>query len=110
MVELALPALDLVAGAALSERDRIFCFTSSVVKGAPVVRMADEEAVEDSLEEPESELADLAVFLYPASEDLLAADGAVFAAAGVFLWVCWGEATDSSVSSVLETAWRKQVR
>lgn len=58
-----LPARERVVGALLSVRDKIFCLTSSVVKGAPVLRMADDDAVEDSVDELESELADLVDFL-----------------------------------------------
>lgn len=102
-----LPARERTAGVVLSVRDRIFCLTSSVVKGAPVLRIAVDEAVEDSVDELESELAERADFLWLASEGLLVAAAAVLLAA-VFLCVCWRELTDSSVSSVLDTAWRKQ--
>nr|CAI5844521.1 unnamed protein product [Callosobruchus analis] len=39
--------------------DRIFCFTSSVVKGAPVLRMTLEEALDDSMDVVDSKLGDL---------------------------------------------------
>lgn len=41
--------------------DRNFCFTSSVVKGAPVLRTADDDEL--SADELESLLADLTDFL-----------------------------------------------
>lgn len=64
---------------------RYFCFTSSVVKGAPVLRTAPEE--DDSAEELESLLAERAVFLCDASEDLRVAGGAGFVCA-CFLCCC----------------------
>lgn len=95
----------LRVGVVGSVLDRIFCLTSSVVKGAPVLRIALDEPV-DSVEALESELADLVDFLFPVSEDLRVAAAAVAVLlAAVFRCVCCREVTDSSsVSSALETA------
>lgn len=73
--------------------ERYFCLTSSVVYAAPVLRTALEEAVEDSVEVVDSELADLAPFLAATSAGLLGAL-AGFAAAAAFL--CGGDSSDSS--------------
>lgn len=87
----------------LSERDKIFCLTSSVVNGAPVVRTAVDEAAEDSEEVLESELGDLVDFFVPASDIFLVAPVVDFGIEG-FLCLC-SEVTDSSSdSSALETA------
>lgn len=82
--------------------DKYFCLTSSVVKGAPVLRMAVDEAVDDSVEVFESELAERVDFLCPASEALLV--GAAVLLAAVFRCVCCNDVTDSSDSSGLEMA------
>lgn len=62
--------------------DKNFCLTSSVVNGAPVFLTAFEEAVEDS-EVLESELAERADFLWPASEVLRVAWAAAVLVAAV---------------------------
>lgn len=85
-------------------RDKYFCLTSSVVNGAPVVRIAFDEPTDVSVEPLESELADLADFLWPASDARLVVGVAVFE---VLRCVCCNEPTDSSDSSALDTAYRK---
>lgn len=84
-------------------RARIFCFTSSVVYAAPVVRIALEDPADDSVDVLDSELAERAVFLWVASEGLRVVAGVLLA--GVF-FVCRA-VTDSSDSSALDKAWRK---
>lgn len=72
-----------------------------------MLRTAPDDPAEDSVDVDDSELAERVVFLCVASDGLLVVAGAVLVAV-VFLCVCCGEVTDSSDSSALDAAWRKQ--
>lgn len=87
----------------LSERERIFCLTSSVVKGAPVLRTAVEDAAEDSVDVLDSELGDLTDFFDPASDIFLVAPVVTFGTEA-FRCLCKELTDSSSDSSALDTA------